>query len=159
MWNPLILQPHREKHHISTLLALKTYPWVATYCKTSVTSSGGCHNPDMAQNQILLPTQPWMEGAHVWRHATPKSKFNPPLSPLVLSNWLRFGTPRGNHILQAGLPCISVRTARDANTANWKKMGEICLTAYWIMNRWLSNWQGTAWHCFKPHVTQEEGAI
>lgn len=29
MWNPLILQHHREKHHIATLLALQAYPWVA----------------------------------------------------------------------------------------------------------------------------------
>lgn len=32
--------------------------------------------------------------------------------------WLRFGAPTVNHVLQTGLPCISVRTRRDANMQN-----------------------------------------
>lgn len=138
MWNPLILQPHHDKHRISILLALQTYPWVTSHCKISVMSSEECHNPDMGQNQILHPTWPQIQGARVWGHATLRSKFNPPLFSLVLSNRLRFGVPRVNHVLQTGLPCISVRTTRDANTEIWKKMREICLTVYWIMNSWVT---------------------
>lgn len=59
-----------------------------------------------------------------------RSKFNPPLLSLPFSNWFRFGVPRVNHVPQRGLPCISVRTTRDANIETWKKMREVCLTAY-----------------------------
>lgn len=28
-----------------------------------------------------------------------------------------------------------------------------------LSNGWLSNWQGAAWHCFKPHVARKQGEI
>lgn len=28
-----------------------------------------------------------------------------------------------------------------------------------LSNGWLSNWQGAAWLCFKPHVARKQGEI
>lgn len=153
MWNPLVLQPHHRKNHKCTLLALKTYPWVATHCKASVTSTEECDSPGMDQNQTLLSAWPWMQGAYVWRNATLEiqTQFTSFLWCLVLGgSWSTTLCSQGSPVFHWG---------QHGELKIDKGLFDSLLNHEPLSNRWLSSWWEAAWHCFKPHVAHEQGAI